>query len=179
MNRLKEKYDKEIVQSMMQEHSYTSVMQVPRIVKVVLNIGVGNAVSDSKNLEIAKNELAIISGQKPVTTRAHRSIATFKVRQGMAIGCKVTLRRKKMYDFLDKLFNINLPRVRDFRGLNKNSFDNQGNYTLGIKEQIVFPEIDYDKVTRTRGLSITIVMSTKDTNTARSLLTKLGAPFKK
>lgn len=179
MNYLQKQYQDEIIQEMMQEYSFTSTMQASKIIKVVVNVGIGDAVSNSKNIEIVMRELYLITGQKPVITRAKKSIAGFKLREGTPIGCKVTLRGTKMYDFLYKLFNINLPRVRDFRGLNKAGFDKHGNYTLGIKEQLIFPEIDYDKVVKTRGMSITIVMSSNNQNESFSLLKKMGAPFKK
>ncbi|WP_425288869.1 50S ribosomal protein L5 [Spiroplasma endosymbiont of Asaphidion curtum] len=179
MNYLQKQYQDEIIQAMMQEYNFTSTMQVSKIIKVVVNVGIGDAVSNSKYIEIVMRELYLITGQKPVITRAKKSIASFKLREGMPIGCKVTLRGTKMYDFLYKLFNINLPRVRDFRGLNKAGFDKHGNYTLGIKEQLIFPEIDYDKVVKTRGMSITIVISSNNQNESFSLLKKMDAPFKK
>ena len=150
MNRLQDKYQNEVIPAMMKEFNYKSVMEVPAIEKVVVNIGVGDAIQNSKLLDEAVEELAAITGQQPVITKAKKSIANFKLREGMPIGCKVTLRRQKMYEFLDKLFNISLPRVRDFRGVSDTSFDGRGNYTLGIKEQIIFPEIDFDKVNRSR-----------------------------
>ena len=150
MNRLKERYENEIVKSLMTKFNYSSVMQVPAMEKIVINIGVGDAVSNSKLLDEAVEELTLISGQKPVITRAKKSIAGFKLREGMPIGCKVTLRGERMYEFLDKLISISLPRVRDFRGVPKNSFDGRGNYTLGVKEQLIFPEIDFDKVNKLR-----------------------------
>lgn len=179
MNRLEKKYKDSIIPSMMKEHNYKTVMQVPKVVKVVINVGVGDAVSNSKHLESTVKELELITGQKPVVTKAIKSIAGFKLREGMPIGCKVTLRKTKMNDFLDKLFNINLPRVRDFRGLSKTSFDGQGNYTIGVKEQLIFPEIDYDKISKIRGMSITIVISSNTNEESISLLSKMGAPFKK
>ena len=154
-------------------------MEVPCIDKVVINMGVGDAIANSKALDDAVAELAAITGQAPVITRAKKSIANFKVREGMPIGCKVTLRREKMYDFLDKLMNISLPRVRDFRGVSDTSFDGRGNYTLGIKEQIIFPEIDYDKVNKVRGMDIVIVTTAKTNEEARALLAEMGMPFKK
>ena len=154
-------------------------MQIPSINKVVLNIGVGEATSNSKALDDAVKELMQITGQKPVITKAKKSIASFKLREGMPIGCKVTLRGIRMYEFLDKLFNISLPRVRDFRGVNKNAFDGRGNYTLGVKEQLIFPEIDYDKVTKLRGMDIVIVTTAKKDEEAYSLLELMGMPFKK
>ena len=146
MNRLQERYENEVVKSLMEKFNYSSKMQAPKIEKIVLNIGVGDAVSNSKLLDEAVNELTLITGQKPVVTRAKKSIAGFKLREGQAIGCKVTLRGERMYEFLDKLVNVSLPRVRDFRGVSNNSFDGRGNYTLGVKEQLIFPEIDFDKV---------------------------------
>ena len=163
----------------MKEVNYKSVMEVPAIEKVVVNIGVGDAIQNSKLLDEAVEELAAITGQQPVITKAKKSIANFKLREGMPIGCKVTLRRQKMYEFLDKLFNISLPRVRDFRGVSDTSFDGRGNYTLGIKEQIIFPEIDFDKVNRSRGMDVVIVTSAKTNEEAKALLTKMGMPFKK
>lgn len=179
MNRLQDNYQNEVVPAMMKEFNYKSVMEVPAIEKVVVNIGVGDAIQNSKLLDEAVEELAAITGQQPVITKAKKSIANFKLREGMPIGCKVTLRRQKMYEFLDKLFNISLPRVRDFRGVSDTSFDGRGNYTLGIKEQIIFPEIDFDKVNRSRGMDVVIVTSAKTNEEAKALLTKMGMPFKK
>lgn len=179
MNRLQDKYQNEVVPAMMKEFNYKSVMEVPAIEKVVVNIGVGDAIQNSKLLDEAVEELAAITGQQPVITKAKKSIANFKLREGMPIGCKVTLRRQKMYEFLDKLFNISLPRVRDFRGVSDTSFDGRGNYTLGIKEQIIFPEIDFDKVNRSRGMDVVIITSAKTNEEAKALLTKMGMPFKK
>lgn len=179
MNRLQDKYQNEVVPAMMKDFNYKSVMEVPSIEKVVVNIGVGDAIQNSKLLDEAVEELAAITGQQPVITKAKKSIANFKLREGMPIGCKVTLRRQKMYEFLDKLFNISLPRVRDFRGVSDTSFDGRGNYTLGIKEQIIFPEIDFDKVNRSRGMDVVIVTSAKTNEEAKALLTKMGMPFKK
>ena len=179
MNRLQDKYQNEVVPAMMKEFNYKSVMEVPAIEKVVVNIGVGDAIQNSKLLDEAVEESAAITGQQPVITKAKKSIANFKLREGMPIGCKVTLRRQKMYEFLDKLFNISLPRVRDFRGVSDTSFDGRGNYTLGIKEQIIFPEIDFDKVNRSRGMDVVIVTSAKTNEEAKALLTKMGMPFKK
>ena len=179
MNRLNQKYKETVVPALMKQFNYKSVMEVPYIDKVVINIGVGDAIANSKALDDAVAELAAITGQAPVITRAKKSIANFKVREGMPIGCKVTLRREKMYDFLDKLMNISLPRVRDFRGVSDTSFDGRGNYTLGIKEQIIFPEIDYDKVNKVRGMDIVIVTTAKTNEEARALLAEMGMPFKK
>ena len=179
MNRLQEKYKTAVVPALTSKYGYTSVMQCPKIEKVVINWGVGDAISNPKALDEAVSELTAIVGQKPVITKAKKSIANFKLREGMPIGCKVTLRKEKMYEFLDKLFNISLPRVRDFRGVSDTSFDGRGNYTLGIKEQIIFPEIDFDKVDRTRGMDIVIVTSAKTNEEAKALLTQMGMPFKK
>lgn len=179
MNRLYEKYTNEVVPQMMKDFNYTSIMEVPKIEKVVVNIGVGDAIANSKYLDEAVEELAVITGQAPVVTKAKKSIANFKLREGMPIGCKVTLRSEKMYEFLDKLFNISLPRVRDFRGVSDTSFDGRGNYTLGIKEQVIFPEIDFDKVNRTRGMDIVIVTTANTNEESKALLKGMGMPFKK
>lgn len=179
MNRLLEKYKSDVVPQMMKDFNYSSIMEVPKIDKVVVNIGVGDAIQNSKLLDEAVEELAAITGQDPVITKAKKSIANFKLREGMPIGCKVTLRADKMYNFLDKLFNISLPRVRDFRGVSDTSFDGRGNYTLGVKEQIIFPEIDFDKVNRTRGMDVVIVTTAKTNDEAKALLTAMGMPFKK
>ena len=179
MNRLQERYENEVVKSLMEKFNYSSKMQAPKIEKIVLNIGVGDAVSNSKLLDDAVNELTLITGQKPVVTRAKKSIAGFKLREGQAIGCKVTLRGERMYEFLDKLVNISLPRVRDFRGVSNNSFDGRGNYTLGVKEQLIFPEINYEKVQRVRGMDIVIVTSANTNEESYSLLEGLGMPFAK
>ena len=177
MNRLQERYENEVVKSLMEKFNYSSKMQAPKIEKIVLNIGVGDAVSNSKLLDDAVNELTLITGQKPVVTRAKKSIAGFKLREGQAIGCKVTLRGERMYEFLDKLVNVSLPRVRDFRGVSNNSFDGRGNYTLGVKEQLIFPEIDFDKVNKLRGMDIVFVTTAKTDEEARELLRFLGMPF--
>ena len=177
--RLKAKYKTECVPALMGKFKYTSVMQVPHLEKVVINVGVGDATQNSKFLDDAVADLTIITGQKPVVTKAKKSIATFKLREGQAIGCKVTLRGTRMYEFLDKLFNISLPRVRDFRGVSKNAFDGKGNYTLGVKEQLIFPEIDYDKVSKLRGMDIVIVTTAHKDEEAYSLLDLMGMPFKK
>lgn len=177
MSRLKEKYLKEVVPALMQKFNYTSVMQVPRIEKVVINMGINDARENSKAIESATGDLAAITGQRPVVTKARKSIAAFKLREGMPIGAKVTLRSEKMHDFLDKLFNINLPRVRDFRGVSPDAFDGRGNYTLGLKEQLIFPEIEYDKIDRVRGMDITIVTTAETDEEARELLKNLGMPF--
>lgn len=178
-NRLAEQYKNEIAPALSKKFDYKSVMQIPKIDKIVLNMGVGDAVSNAKNLDEAVEELTLISGQKPLITKAKKSIANFRLREGMAIGAKVTLRRDRMYDFLDKLINVSLPRVRDFRGVSTRSFDGRGNYTLGIKEQLIFPEIDFDKVNRTRGLDIVIVTTAQTDEEARELLTQFGFPFAK
>ncbi|WP_294580019.1 50S ribosomal protein L5 [uncultured Thomasclavelia sp.] len=179
MNRLMERYQNDVVKSMMDKFNYSSIMQAPKLEKIVINIGVGDAVSNSKLLDEAVNELTLISGQKPVITRAKKSIAGFKLREGMAIGCKVTLRGERMYEFLDKLVNISLPRVRDFRGVSNDSFDGRGNYTLGIKEQLIFPEINFDKVNKLRGMDIVFVTTAKTDEEGHELLAQLGMPFKK
>ena len=179
MNRLKESYTKEIVPSLMEKFEYTSIMQAPKIDKIVINMGVGDAVSNTKNLDKAVEELTLISGQKPVITLAKKSIAAFRLREGMPIGTKVTLRGERMYDFLDKLVTVSLPRVRDFRGISKKSFDGRGNYTLGIKEQLIFPEVDYDRVDKVRGMDIVIVTTANTDEESRELLTQLGMPFQK
>ncbi|MDQ0232975.1 50S ribosomal protein L5 [Metabacillus malikii] len=179
MNRLKEKYQKEITPALMNKFSYKSVMQAPKLEKIVINMGVGDAVSNSKALDVAVEELAQITGQKPVITKAKKSIAGFRLREGMPIGAKVTLRGERMYQFLDKLISVSLPRVRDFRGVSKKSFDGRGNYTLGVKEQLIFPEIDYDKVNKVRGMDIVIVTTANTDEEARELLTQFGMPFQK
>lgn len=178
-NRLAKKYRNEVVPELVKEFGYTSVMMAPRLEKIVINMGVGDATSNSKALDDAVNDLTILSGQKPVITKAKKSIATFKLREGQAIGCKVTLRGERMFEFLDKLISIALPRVRDFRGINRNAFDGHGNYTLGVKEQLIFPEIDYDKVSKIRGMDIVIVTTAQSDKEAASLLEKLGMPFRK
>ena len=179
MNRLQERYENEVVKSLMEKFNYSSKMQAPKIEKIVLNIGVGDAVSNSKLLDDAVNELTLITGQKPVVTRAKKSIAGFKLREGQAIGCKVTLRGERMYEFADRLINLALPRVRDFRGVNQNSFDGRGNYALGIKEQLIFPEIEYDKVDKVRGMDIIFVTTANTDEEARELLTLFNMPFSK
>ncbi len=179
MNRLKEKFNNEVVPALVSKFNYTSVMQAPKIEKIVINMGVGDAVQNSKALDNAVEELAAITGQKPVVTRAKKSIAGFRLREGMPIGAKVTLRGERMYQFLDKLVSVSLPRVRDFRGISKKSFDGRGNYTLGVKEQLIFPEIDYDKVSKVRGMDIVIVTTANTDEEARELLTQMGMPFQK
>jgi large subunit ribosomal protein L5 len=178
-SRLYEFYKQECVPRMMKEFRYKSVMQVPRIEKIVINMGLGEAIQNIKILESASAELAAITGQKPVVTRGRRSIAAFKLREGMPIGCMVTLRRKRIYYFLDKLVNVVLPRVRDFRGVSDRAFDGRGNYTLGIKEQIIFPEIDYDKIDKIKGMNITIVTTAPTDEESKFLLTLMGMPFRK
>ncbi|WP_425380294.1 50S ribosomal protein L5 [Spiroplasma endosymbiont of Stenodema calcarata] len=176
---LEKKYKDVIVKELFKEQGYQSIMQVPVVKKIVVNMGAGDAAQNSKVIEDVTNELALITGSHPIVTKAKSSIAAFKLREGMPIGVKVTLRGKKMYQFLDKLINIALPRVRDFRGVSKNAFDGRGNYTLGIKEQIIFPEIDYDKIKKIRGMDITIVTSATNNSDAHALLEKMGMPFKK
>lgn len=179
MSRLKEKYLNEVSTALMSKFEYKSVMQVPKVEKIVINMGVGDAVQNSKALDVAVEELTIITGQKPVVTKAKKSIAGFRLREGQAIGAKVTLRGERMYEFLDKLISIALPRVRDFRGVSKKAFDGRGNYTLGVKEQLIFPEIDYDKVSKVRGMDIVIVTTANSDEEARELLTQFGMPFQK
>ena len=177
--RLEELYTKEIKDAMMKKFNYKSVMQIPKLEKVIVNIGCGEAKDNSKVIDNAMNDLAIITGQKPIVTKARKSVATFKIREGMNIGCKVTLRGSKMYEFVDKLFNAALPRLRDFRGINPNSFDGRGNYSMGIKEQLIFPEIDYDKIDAIRGMDIIFVTTAHTDEEARELLSLMGAPFAK
>ncbi len=179
MNRLNQKFNDEIVKTMMKKYNYSSVMECPKLVKIVVNMGVGDAIGNPKALEEAVEELTAITGQKPVITRAKKSIANFKLREGMEIGCKVTLRGERMYDFFDKLVSVSLPRVRDFRGVSRTSFDGRGNYTLGIKEQLIFPEVNYDKVAIVRGMDIVIVTTAKTNEEAYTLLEELGMPFTK
>ena len=179
MNRLQEKYNNSVKAELVNKFNYTSTMQIPRLEKIVVNMGVGDAVSNSKVLDDAVNELQAITGQKPVITKAKKSIASFKLREGMPIGCKVTLRGERMYEFLDKLVSISLPRVRDFHGVNDNAFDGRGNYTLGVKEQIIFPEINFDKVNKVRGMDIVIVTTANTNEEAKALLEGLGMPFAK
>ena len=179
MNRVLEKYLNEVKPELMKKFEYKSVMQAPKLDKIVINMGVGDAMSNSKALDAAVEDLTQICGQKPIITKARKSIAAFKLREGASIGCKVTLRGERMYEFFDKLVSISLPRVRDFRGLSKDSFDGRGNYTLGVKEQLIFPEINYDKVFKIRGMDIVIVTTAKSDNEGRELLTLLGMPFKK
>jgi large subunit ribosomal protein L5 len=177
-SRLRTKYQKEVVPALMQEFQYSSVMQVPRLEKIVVNIGLGEAIQNPKVLEAAAGDLALITGQKPVITRAKKSIAAFKLRQGMAIGAMVTLRGRRMWEFADRLMNLALPRIRDFRGLSRRSFDGRGNYSIGLREQIIFPEIDYDKVDKLRGMEVAIVTTAPDDAQGYALLKRLGMPFR-
>ena len=179
MSRLKDTYNNEIVDALMKKFGYKNIMQVPKLDKIVINMGVGEAKDNAKVLDAAVKDLETISGQKAVLTRAKKSVANFKIREGLAIGCKVTLRGEKMYEFLDRLVNLSLPRVRDFRGVNPNSFDGRGNYALGIKEQIIVPEIEYDKVDKVRGMDIIFVTTANTDEEARELLTLFNMPFKK
>jgi len=176
--RLKDKYRDEVVKAMMEKFGYKNPMQVPRLEKVVINMGVGEAIQNSKVIDAAVNDLMTISGQRPVVTKAKKSIAAFKLRAGMNVGCKVTLRGDRMYEFVDRLFNIALPRVRDFRGISPKSFDGRGNYSMGVREQLIFPEIDYDKIDKVRGMDIIFVTTARTDEEARELLRLLGAPFK-
>ncbi|WP_404450875.1 50S ribosomal protein L5 [Virgibacillus necropolis] len=179
MNELKQKYQDDVKPSLMNKFNYKSVMETPHVEKIVINMGVGDAVQNSKVLDSAVEELALISGQKPMVTRAKKSIAGFRLREGMPIGAKVTLRGVRMYEFLQKLVQVSLPRVRDFRGISKKAFDGRGNYTLGVKEQLIFPEINYDKVSKVRGMDIVIVTTSNTDEEARELLAQLGMPFQK
>ncbi|MBO1005402.1 50S ribosomal protein L5 [Pseudogracilibacillus auburnensis] len=179
MSRLKEKFQKEVTPALMSKFNYKSVMEVPKIEKIVINMGVGDAVQNAKVLDNAVEELTLITGQRPVVTKAKNSIAGFRLREGMPIGAKVTLRGERMYEFFDKLVSVSLPRVRDFRGISNKAFDGRGNYTLGIREQLIFPEIDYDKVSKVRGMDIVIVTTANTDEEARELLTAFGMPFQK
>lgn len=179
MTRLKEKYNAEIVAAMQKKFGYKNVMQVPKLEKIVINMGVGEAKDNAKALESAVRDMEIIAGQKPVVTKAKKSVANFKIREGLAIGCKVTLRGDKMYEFADRLISLALPRVRDFRGVNPNAFDGRGNYALGIKEQLIFPEIEYDKIDKVRGMDVIFVTTARTDEEARELLTLFGMPFSK
>lgn len=179
VSRLKDKYVNEVAPALMKKFEYKSVMQIPKFEKVVINIGLGEAKDNPKAVEAACGDLALITGQKPVVTKAKKSVANFKLRQGMNIGCKVTLRSEKMYEFIDRLFNVALPRVRDFRGINADSFDGRGNYSMGIREQLIFPEIEYDKIDKIRGMDIIFVTTAETDEEARELLTLMGAPFAK
>lgn len=178
VSRLKEKYRNEVVKAMMQKFGYKNIMEVPKLEKVVINVGVGEAIQNSKALDAAVGDIAIIAGQRPVITKAKKSIAAFKLRQGMKIGCKVTLRGDRMYHFVDKLFSVALPRVRDFRGVSPKSFDGRGNYSMGIKEQLIFPEIEYDKIDKVRGMDIIFVTTARTDEEARELLRLMGMPFR-
>ena len=178
MEKLREQYQKEVIPALMKKFNYKSVMQVPKLEKIVLNVGLGDIRENPKALENTINDLSIITGQKPVVTKARKSIAAFKIREGVNVGCKVTLRSEKMYEFAYKFFNVALPRVRDFRGVSANSFDGRGNYSMGIKEQLIFPEIEYDKVDKLRGMDIIFVTTAKSDEEAKELLTLLGMPFK-
>ncbi len=177
MSRLLDKYKSEVVGALTQKFAYKNVMQVPKLEKIVINIAAGDSVGNPKALEAAITDLTAISGQKPIVTRAKKSLAAWKLRKGMAIGCKVTLRGERMYEFLDKFMNIALPRVRDFRGVNRNSFDGRGNYAIGVKEQLIFPEIEYDKIDKIRGMDIIIVTTAKTDEEAREFLSLMGMPF--
>ena len=178
MNELKQIYQEKIVPSMMEKFNYKSVMEVPKLDKIVINIGLGDTKDNPKSLENAINDISIITGQKPIITKAKKAIAAFKIREGINMGCKVTLRKGKMYDFAYKFFNVALPRVRDFRGVSANSFDGRGNYSIGIKEQLIFPEIEYDKIDKIRGMDIIFVTTAKTDEEAKELLTLLGMPFR-
>ena len=179
MDRLQEKYINEVVPALTEKFGYKNVMELPKIEKIIINMGVGEAVGNPKALDAAVSDLTIITGQKPILTRAKKSLAAWKLRQGMPIGAKVTLRGDKMYEFIDRFFNLALPRVRDFRGINPNAFDGRGNYTVGIKEQLIFPEIDYDKIDKVRGMDICFVTTANTDEEARELLTLMGAPFER
>ncbi|MFZ5651332.1 MAG: 50S ribosomal protein L5 [Bacillota bacterium] len=178
MARLKEKYKNEVVKAMMQKFGYKNIMEVPKLEKVIINIGVGEAIQNSKALDAAVGDLTTITGQRPVITKAKKSIAAFKLRQGMKIGCKVTLRGDRMFHFVDKLFNVALPRVRDFRGVSPKSFDGRGNYSMGLREQLIFPEIEYDKIDKVRGMDIIFVTTARTDEEARELLRLMGMPFR-
>ncbi len=178
MESLKEQYVKEVIPALMKKFNYKSVMEVPKLEKIVINVGLGDIKDNPKSLENAINDIKLITGQAPIITKAKKAIAAFKIREGVNMGCKVTLRSGKMYDFAYKLFNVALPRVRDFRGVSKNSFDGRGNYSMGVKEQLIFPEIEYDKVDKIRGMDIIFVTTAKSDEEARELLTLLGMPFK-
>lgn len=177
MARMKEKYQEEVIPALMQEFSYSNVMQVPKLQKIVVNIGLGESIANARSIDAAVGDMTIITGQKPVVTKAKKSIAAFKLREGMPIGALVTLRGARMYEFLDRLTSITLPRIRDFRGVSPNSFDGRGNYTLGLKEQLAFPEIDYDRIDKTRGLELSIVTTARNDEEGRRLLALLGMPF--
>ncbi len=178
MEKLREQYEKEVVPALMKKFNYKSIMQVPKLDKIVINIGLGDIRDNPKSLDNAMNDLSLITGQKPIITKARKSIAAFKIREGANVGCKVTLRKEKMYEFAYKLFNVALPRVRDFRGVSDTSFDGKGNYSMGVKEQLIFPEIEYDKIDKLRGMDIIFVTTAETDEEARELLTLLGMPFK-
>jgi large subunit ribosomal protein L5 len=178
MSRLRDRYVKEVIPSLKKEYSYKNVMAVPKLKKIVVNMGVGEAIQNAKLLDAASDELSLITGQRPIVTRAKKSIASFKLRKGMAIGCSVTLRGERMYEFFDRLVNVALPRVRDFRGLSTKSFDGRGNYTLGLKDQLIFPEIDYAKVSKVKGMNVCLVTTAGSDDEARTLLRLLGLPFR-
>lgn len=179
MSRLSDLYNKQIRNEMQEKFGYTNVMDIPKLEKIVINIGVGEATENTKTVDAAASDLEAITGQKPMICKAHKSLAAWKIREGMPLGCKVTLRGERMYEFLDRLINIALPRVRDFRGISSTSFDGRGNYTFGVKEQLIFPEIDFEKIDRVRGMDIIVVTTAKTDEEARELLTKFGMPFKK
>lgn len=179
MSRLKDKYQSEVVKGLQEKYNYKNVMQIPKVTKVVINMAVGEAVTNSKALDAAVNDMTIISAQKPIITKAKKSIAAFKIREGMNLGCKVTLRGERMYDFLDKLMNLALPRVRDFQGVSATGFDGRGNYSLGLKDQLIFPEIEYDKIDKSRGMDITIVTTATTDEESRDMLRMMGMPFAK
>ena len=179
MSRLKDKYLSEVVKGLQEKYNYKNIMQIPKVTKIVINMAVGEAVTNSKALDAAVGDMTIISGQKPIITKAKKSIAAFKVREGMNLGCKVTLRGQRMYEFLDKLMNLALPRVRDFHGISLSGFDGRGNYTLGLKEQLIFPEIEYDTIDKARGMDITIVTTAKNDEESRDMLALMGMPFEK
>lgn len=178
MATLKERYKTEIVPGLLKRFSYRNVMQVPKLVKIVINVGLGEAIQNIKILDASLNEVAVITGQRPIVTKARKSIAQFKVREGMPIGCMVTLRRDRMYYFLDRLINIALPRVRDFKGVSSDAFDGRGNYTLGVREQLIFPEVDYDKVEKAKGMNISIITTARTDEEAKELLSMMGMPFR-
>jgi large subunit ribosomal protein L5 len=178
MSRLRDRYVKEVIPSLKKEYSYKNIMAVPKLKKIVVNMGVGEAIQNAKLLDAASDELSLITGQRPIVTRAKKSIASFKLRKGMAIGCSVTLRGERMYEFFDRLVNVALPRVRDFRGLSTKSFDGRGNYTLGLKDQLIFPEIDYAKVSKVKGMNVCLVTTAGSDDEARTLLRLLGLPFR-
>jgi large subunit ribosomal protein L5 len=178
MPRLRDKFEKDVVPKMMQEFGYKNKMQVPRLHKIVLNMGLGEALQNPKIIDSSSKEMAAITGQRPVVTRSRKSIANFKLREGLSIGCMVTLRKERMYEFLDRLISVAIPRVRDFRGISRRSFDGKGNFTMGVREQIIFPEIDYDKIEKIKGLNVSIITTAKTDEEGRALLTHLGMPFK-